>query len=175
MQTFPKSTQPDTPKNKKVSSKLFLRQYWIPFRHLEPGGVYPYWFLHPCDWTTLNNGLYQTLSPAFMSTPVQTIYVFNNWNMKAMLYVHTPELDRPGLYAVFESERYGRDEAFYCSAADTHYICHRPWPSETSIIMMRSNILSVAPKARLWVSWGTSWFYMCETWNYKPIQKDLQK
>ena len=115
----------------------------------ESGGIYPYWFLHYNHFQKLNNGVYTTLSPGFFSTPLQTIFVFNNYDEKAMLYVNTPQLDRPGLYAVFESTRYSRDEAFYMTAEDTFYVCHRAWPGENTIIHMRTNILSIPGRARL--------------------------
>ena len=118
--------------------------------NVQGGGCYPYWFLAPKQFDSLNNGAYLPIPDQFYANNMQLIYIFQNYQGFAQIYVNTPQLDPPGIYAVFESNKFGRDQALFCTHEDTFYVCHRKWPQEDSAIMMRQNVIAVGPRqARL--------------------------
>ena len=99
--------------------------------YIVAGGCYPFWFQEEHKiFQVLNQGAYAAVPPEFFSQKPQVLYIFETCHGFAQFYVHTPELDPPGLYAVFESDKYGRDMAFYGTAEDTFYICHRRFPMQ---------------------------------------------
>ena len=130
--------------NYQDSRQQTLWQFWSV-----KGGAYPYWFLSPTTFEMLNGGNYMTVPPSYLAQNPQVLYVFQNYAGFAQIYVNTPQLDPPGIYAVFESNKWGRDNAFCCSGEDTFYLCHRKWPEENDVMLLRKNVLQSMPKPRL--------------------------
>ena len=76
----------------------------------------------------MNDGNYERASvpERFLEQPPQVLYIYESIDQETLILVHTPDLDRPGHYAVFASSRYGRDEAF--DADDLRYSHHSSRP-----------------------------------------------
>ena len=113
------------------------------------GGAYPHWFLCDNTWEPLHGGAYIRAPPSMQHYRLQLFYIYQTYQDFAQIYCHTPELDPPGVYAVFESTRYARDQAFYCTGKDTYYVGHRTTPEEELALTGQSKVLSMLPPARL--------------------------
>ena len=77
---------------------------------------------------------------SFLQQELQVIYVSQTQCGKAEISVHTPYVDPPGIYAVWRSNRYGRDEAFRCTPQDLEFYILRRWPQDYGIAL-RSNVI----------------------------------
>ena len=83
---------------------------------------YPCWFLGFRYYgAPLYGGAYVPMRPDFAEQGYQDLYVYESYNGLATLYVHTPELDAPGVYAVYDSTTYTRDGLWQSSGEDLRY------------------------------------------------------
>ena len=105
------------------------------------GGAYPYWFLGQNKFRELNLGSYTSVPNSYLAQRPQTIYIIENYAGCAQFWVHTPQYDPPGLYAVFESRSYGAEHAWACSAGDTMYLFHRRWPGEIDVTLLMNTVV----------------------------------
>ena len=111
------------------------------------GGACPYWFLGKNNSVVLDHGRYGAMPDWFLNYPlVQCIYVMQNWDDHAELYVWTPRIDMPGVYAVFESAVFSRDKAFEHGGWHYSYVVHRCWPGPNFLSLLRNTdkVLKIA-------------------------------
>ena len=87
-----------------------------------PGGCYPYWFLSPHTIEADND---VDLDELFDNYEPQVFYVYSTRGGFAHLFVHTPQIDPPGYYALFRSNRYDRDHVLTGDGQDLVYAYHR--------------------------------------------------
>ena len=87
------------------------------------GGQWPNWWLAENEFEKVTKG-YDRLPRAFYTEGVQKLFVYENYQGKGELFVHTPGLDKSGYYALYESQTYGRDEALYSVGEDWRYKWH---------------------------------------------------
>ena len=113
------------------------------------GGAWPYWFLFLTVFTSLYHGIYQVMPPTFMLRSPQLIYVHENYQGCADLYVHTPQIDPIGVYAVFSSDKVGRDGAFYGTGDHFRYRYHKEWSMESAITLLGQSRIVPSFAARL--------------------------
>ncbi len=116
-----------------VGNKLF--RWW-----LMEGCVYPQWFLQNRIYNVLNDGAYQPMQESFFQMPHQEIFIYMNYQKYATLFVHTPFIDLPGVFAIWESDRWGRDDAHMCTALDLTYRTHECYAGPTEHVKMRTEL-----------------------------------
>ena len=112
------------------------------------GGAYPYWFLSQNEFREINDGAYSTVPAAFVAQQPQSIYVVKDYAGCPEFWVHTPQFDPPGLYAVFMSRSCGLEQAFDCTGEDTFYLHHRSCPGQTDVTLLLNNVLQSPMRAR---------------------------
>ena len=93
------------------------------------GGRWPNWFLAENEFEPLSKD-YDRLPVVFYTEGVQKLFVYENYQGKGELFVHTPGLDKPGYYAMYESRTYGRDEALYSVGEQWCYKWHQFYQEE---------------------------------------------
>ena len=95
---------------------------------------YPEWFLSFRYYgQPLYGGTYVPMRPDFAEQGYQDMYIYNSYNGLATLYVHTPETDPPGVYAVYDSTSLSRDGLWQSNGTDMRYRAmeyHESWELE---------------------------------------------
>ena len=89
------------------------------------GGAFPYWFISRKVHVEVSED-YEPLRQVLSSPALQTIYALHQEAGYMKLYVHTPEADSPGVFAVFESTFYDPTRLFGCGG-DVRFLYYAQW------------------------------------------------
>ena len=90
------------------------------------GGTFPYWFLGRQVAVAEVCTDYEPLRQVLSTRAPQIIYALHREPGYMNLYVHTPEADAPGVWAVFESDIYDRTRLFGCGG-DVRFLHYAQW------------------------------------------------
>ena len=63
----------------------------------------------------------------YLSEMPQLIYIYNDYEGNAQMYVHTPKIDQEDYYAMFQYKGLDRDSALWGTEKHMKYIGHRRW------------------------------------------------
>ena len=108
-----------------LSENQHNRDYVPVFKYWKVrGGSYPHWFLAKNQFTALSDD-YHRISQHYLALNPQVIFIYENDQAYGELYCHTPEIDFPGVYGMWQSKVYGRDDALYSVGEEWAYRYHK--------------------------------------------------
>ena len=88
------------------------------------GCCYPHLFLQQRRQVAMKGGAYQVLDASMWEQKHQEIYIYQSYGVGLTLFCHTPGLDAPGVYSVWDSDSVSRDQSWRMIAQDLHYRSH---------------------------------------------------
>ena len=88
------------------------------------GACYPHWFLQRRNQIAMNGGRYQLLDASFWRQQHQELFIYQSYGVGLTIFCHTPGLDAPGVYSVWDSDTVPRDYSWQTTAEDLRYRCH---------------------------------------------------
>ena len=103
------------------------------------GGCYPHWFLERNHFIALSED-YHRISDHYLALNPQVIFIYENDQAYGELYCHTPEIDFPGVYGMWESKVYGRDDALYSVGEEWAYRYHKRLQHDDPIRKKRETV-----------------------------------